>query len=64
MVNGDLRIGFYALCDIKADTELTFDYKFTCANLINLQCFCGSPNCRSVFGSGLKNGFKKIQKKN
>ncbi|VVC98865.1 unnamed protein product [Leptidea sinapis] len=34
-------VAFFALCHIKAGTELTWNYNYDV-----LYCFCGAPNCR------------------
>ncbi|KAI6204561.1 hypothetical protein M3Y94_00688900 [Aphelenchoides besseyi] len=41
-------IGFFALKDIEADEEITFDYNFENFGRQQLQqvCYCGSPSCR------------------
>ena len=42
----DGRIWFCALRDIKADEELTFDYKLSNSGMSEMPCHCGSRNCR------------------
>ncbi|MEN2496566.1 MAG: Histone-lysine N-methyltransferase, H3 lysine-36 and H4 lysine-20 specific, variant 2 [Marteilia pararefringens] len=59
MVNGDLRIGFFALHDIESNTELSFDYNFTSINPNYLECLCKAENCRKYFGNNKENSNKK-----
>ncbi|XP_044050985.1 histone-lysine N-methyltransferase NSD3 isoform X7 [Siniperca chuatsi] len=49
-VNGDVRIGLFALCDIEADTELTFNYNLHCVGNRRTSCHCGSDNCSGFLG--------------
>ncbi|XP_072038995.1 LOW QUALITY PROTEIN: uncharacterized protein [Amphiura filiformis] len=50
-VNGLYRIGLYAMRDIPAGTEITYDYNFHAFNLETQQtCKCGSENCRGSIG--------------
>ncbi|XP_062870295.1 histone-lysine N-methyltransferase NSD3 isoform X2 [Trichomycterus rosablanca] len=49
-VNGDLRIGLFTLCDITADTELTFNYNLDCLGNGRTTCHCGSENCSGFLG--------------
>lgn len=50
-VNGQYRMALYALEDITAGTELTYDYNFSLFNPAEGQeCKCGSDNCRGVIG--------------
>ena len=50
-VNGQYRMALYALQDIAAGTELTYDYNFSLFNPAEGQeCKCGSDNCRGVIG--------------
>uniref|UniRef100_A0A3Q3WSA6 Histone-lysine N-methyltransferase NSD3 n=1 Tax=Mola mola TaxID=94237 RepID=A0A3Q3WSA6_MOLML len=49
-VNGDVRIGLFALCDIEADTELTFNYNLHCVGNRRTTCNCGSDNCSGFLG--------------
>ncbi|XP_013389870.1 histone-lysine N-methyltransferase ASH1L isoform X3 [Lingula anatina] len=50
-VNGVYRIGLFALKDIPADTELTYDYNFHAFNMDSQQiCKCGSTKCRGIMG--------------
>ncbi|XP_026198802.1 histone-lysine N-methyltransferase NSD3 isoform X3 [Anabas testudineus] len=49
-VNGDVRIGLFALCDIEAGTELTFNYNLHCVGNRRTSCHCGSDNCSGFLG--------------
>ncbi|KAM8920883.1 histone-lysine N-methyltransferase ASH1L [Pelodytes ibericus] len=50
-VNGVYRIGLYALKDISAGTELTYDYNFHSFNTEKQQlCKCGFEKCRGIIG--------------
>ncbi|CAH0477739.1 unnamed protein product [Peronospora belbahrii] len=50
-VNGEERCAIFALRDIAAGEELTFDYKFESFSKAEItECLCGAPNCRKVIG--------------
>ncbi|XP_036383499.1 histone-lysine N-methyltransferase NSD3 [Megalops cyprinoides] len=49
-VNGDVRIGLFALCDIEADAELTFNYNLDCLGNGRTSCHCGAENCSGFLG--------------
>ncbi|XP_075464260.1 histone-lysine N-methyltransferase ASH1L isoform X3 [Ascaphus truei] len=50
-VNGVYRIGLYALKDMPAGMELTYDYNFHSFNVEKQQlCMCGSERCRGIIG--------------
>ncbi|XP_068108690.1 histone-lysine N-methyltransferase ASH1L isoform X2 [Hyperolius riggenbachi] len=50
-VNGVYRIGLYALKDMPAGTELTYDYNFHAFNTEQQQlCKCGFEHCRGIIG--------------
>ncbi|KAK5649840.1 hypothetical protein RI129_000869 [Pyrocoelia pectoralis] len=50
-VNGQFRMALFALRDIGADEEITYDYNFSLFNPAEGQeCKCGSTNCRGVIG--------------
>ncbi|XP_035999847.1 histone-lysine N-methyltransferase NSD3 isoform X1 [Fundulus heteroclitus] len=49
-VNGDVRIGLFALSDIEAGAELTFNYKLHCVGNRRMSCHCGSDNCSGFLG--------------
>nr|XP_005992405.1 PREDICTED: histone-lysine N-methyltransferase, H3 lysine-36 and H4 lysine-20 specific isoform X1 [Latimeria chalumnae]XP_005992406.1 PREDICTED: histone-lysine N-methyltransferase, H3 lysine-36 and H4 lysine-20 specific isoform X1 [Latimeria chalumnae] len=54
-VNGDTRVGLFALCDIPAGSELTFNYNLECLGNGKTVCKCGSPNCSGFLGVRPKN---------
>ncbi|XP_048846021.1 histone-lysine N-methyltransferase NSD3-like isoform X1 [Brienomyrus brachyistius] len=49
-VNGDVRIGLFALCDIMTETELTFNYNLDCLGNGRTSCHCGAENCSGFLG--------------
>lgn len=50
-VNGQFRMALFALRDIGAGEELTYDYNFSLFNPAEGQeCKCGSETCRGVIG--------------
>uniref|UniRef100_A0A7N6BYW4 Nuclear receptor binding SET domain protein 2 n=1 Tax=Anabas testudineus TaxID=64144 RepID=A0A7N6BYW4_ANATE len=49
-VNGDTRVGLFAVCDIPAGTELTFNYNLDCLGNEKTVCRCGSSNCSGFLG--------------
>ena len=51
MVNGELCIGIYALTDIDAGDELTFDYNFERYGDNPIKCFCGTSRCGGWIGA-------------
>uniref|UniRef100_A0A673WLG1 Histone-lysine N-methyltransferase, H3 lysine-36 specific n=1 Tax=Salmo trutta TaxID=8032 RepID=A0A673WLG1_SALTR len=54
-VNGDTRVGLFALIDIPAGTELTFNYNLECLANGKTVCKCGAPNCSGFLGVRPKN---------
>ncbi|XP_062193646.1 histone-lysine N-methyltransferase ASHH3-like [Phragmites australis] len=49
-VDGETRVGIFALRDIKKGEELTYDYKFVQFGA-GQDCHCGSSNCRKMLGT-------------
>ncbi|XP_069872261.1 histone-lysine N-methyltransferase NSD3 isoform X2 [Dipodomys merriami] len=49
-VNGDVRVGLFALCDIPAGMELTFNYNLDCLGSGRTACHCGADNCSGFLG--------------
>lgn len=49
-VDGDMRVGIFALKDIPSGTPLTYDYKFIQFGEAR-RCLCGAVNCRGLLGS-------------
>ncbi|XP_035378563.1 histone-lysine N-methyltransferase, H3 lysine-36 specific [Electrophorus electricus] len=54
-VNGDTRVGLFALEDIPAGVELTFNYNLECLGNGKTVCKCGAPNCSGFLGVRPKN---------
>ncbi|KAL6105919.1 nsd2 [Pungitius sinensis] len=54
-VNGDTRVGLFAVRDIPAGTELTFNYNLDCLGNEKTVCRCGAPNCSGFLGDRPKN---------
>uniref|UniRef100_A0A670ZSH4 Histone-lysine N-methyltransferase NSD2 n=1 Tax=Pseudonaja textilis TaxID=8673 RepID=A0A670ZSH4_PSETE len=54
-VHGDTRVGLFAVCDIPAGTELTFNYNLDCLGNEKTVCKCGAPNCSGFLGDRPKN---------
>ncbi|XP_026794158.3 histone-lysine N-methyltransferase, H3 lysine-36 specific isoform X1 [Pangasianodon hypophthalmus] len=54
-VNGDTRVGLFALVDVPAGTELTFNYNLECLGNGKTVCKCGAPNCSGFLGVRPKN---------
>lgn len=61
VVNGQTKVGLFAICDIDAGTELTFNYNLDCRGNELLKCRCNSENCSGFIGIPPKNG-KKVTK--
>lgn len=49
-VDGDTRVGLFALEDIPANTELTFNYNLECSGKEKKICRCNAPNCSGFIG--------------
>lgn len=49
-VDGETRIGIFAIIDIPAESELTFDYRLECLGNEKMKCFCGADNCSGFLG--------------
>ncbi|XP_071223014.1 histone-lysine N-methyltransferase NSD2-like isoform X2 [Salvelinus alpinus] len=63
-VNGDTRVGLFAVCDIPAGTELTFNYNLDCLGNEKTVCRCGAPNCSGFLGDRPKtSGFQAAEPK-
>ncbi|XP_034033777.1 LOW QUALITY PROTEIN: histone-lysine N-methyltransferase, H3 lysine-36 and H4 lysine-20 specific-like [Thalassophryne amazonica] len=54
-VSGDTRVGLFALVDVTAGTELTFNYNLECLGNGKTVCKCGAPNCSGFLGVRPKN---------
>ena len=53
-VNGDIRVGLFAVDDIKPGEELTFNYQFETVGDVQKKCLCGAPNCTGSLGGKQK----------
>ncbi|XP_077992011.1 histone-lysine N-methyltransferase NSD2-like isoform X2 [Glandiceps talaboti] len=49
-VNGDTRVGLFALKDITGGSELTFNYNLDCLGNDKKKCECGAKNCSGYIG--------------
>ncbi|XP_045136692.1 histone-lysine N-methyltransferase NSD2-like isoform X4 [Portunus trituberculatus] len=49
-VGGDTRVGLFAIEDITAGSELTFNYNLQCVGTEKKRCCCGAPNCSGFIG--------------
>ncbi|XP_026473475.1 probable histone-lysine N-methyltransferase Mes-4 isoform X3 [Ctenocephalides felis] len=60
-VNGDTRVGLFAIKDIEADTELTFNYNLESTGGDKKKCYCGAAKCAGFIGAkkNSKNNKKK-----
>ncbi|KAL0973739.1 hypothetical protein UPYG_G00210310 [Umbra pygmaea] len=54
-VNGDTRVGLFALEEIPKGVELTFNYNLECLGNGKTVCKCGAPNCSGFLGVRPKN---------
>ncbi|XP_054872650.1 histone-lysine N-methyltransferase, H3 lysine-36 specific [Amphiprion ocellaris] len=54
-VNGDTRVGLFALQDIPKGVELTFNYNLECLGNGKTACKCGASNCSGFLGVRPKN---------
>ncbi|CAF99053.1 unnamed protein product, partial [Tetraodon nigroviridis] len=54
-VNGDTRVGLFALQDIPKGKELNFNYNLECLGNGKTVCKCGAPNCSGFLGVRPKN---------
>lgn len=58
VVNGQTRVGLFAICDIPAGSELTFNYNLDCRGNEKMKCRCNSDNCSGYIGLPVKNAKK------
>ncbi|XP_015369932.1 PREDICTED: histone-lysine N-methyltransferase, H3 lysine-36 and H4 lysine-20 specific-like [Diuraphis noxia] len=60
-VNGDTRIGLFALHDIPTGTELVFDYRLqSCSGVEKKPCQCGAARCSKFIGVKVEEEKKKV----
>lgn len=52
-IDGETRIGVFAINDIKRGDPVTYDYKFIQFGT-NQYCHCGAPECRGQLGKPMK----------
>ncbi|CAH2984920.1 unnamed protein product [Chilo suppressalis] len=50
-VLGDVRVGLFAIKDIPAMSELTFNYNLECAGIEKKRCLCGAKRCSGYIGA-------------
>ncbi|KAK9501223.1 hypothetical protein O3M35_011977 [Rhynocoris fuscipes] len=50
-VNGDTRVGLFALVDIPSNTELVFNYNLETIGNTRVDCKCGAPSCGGYIGA-------------
>jgi hypothetical protein len=50
LVRGELAIGLFALTDVEAGQELTFDYNFERYGDKPMRCYCATAKCRKFIG--------------
>ncbi|CAH0763426.1 unnamed protein product [Diatraea saccharalis] len=50
-VLGDVRVGLFAIKDIPAKSELTFNYNLECAGIEKKRCLCGAKRCSGYMGA-------------
>lgn len=69
-VNGDTRVGLFAIRDIPPGDEMTFNYNLDCLGNEKTKCMCGSKNCSGFIGvrpkvqsEGIKRDRKKKRRK-
>ena len=60
-VNGDTRVGLFALKDIPANTELNFNYQFESMGDQKKACLCGAKNCSGFIGTKSKKVVKEAK---
>ncbi|XP_013185110.2 uncharacterized protein LOC106130742 [Amyelois transitella] len=50
-VLGDVRVGLFAIHDIPANSEVTFNYLLECASIDKKKCMCGAKRCAGYIGA-------------
>ncbi|XP_038219408.1 protein PFC0760c-like [Zerene cesonia] len=62
-VLGDVRVGLFALYDIPANSELTFNYNLESAGIEKKRCMCGTKRCSGFMGAKPKQDESQAKKK-
>lgn len=62
-VNGQIRIGFFAKCDIPSGEEITIDYQFAQYGASEQKCYCGTSSCSGIMGATSKQLQEKVRLK-
>eukprot|EP00045_Choanoeca_perplexa_P014811 m.176632 g.176632 ORF g.176632 m.176632 type:complete len:728 (-) comp16802_c0_seq3:1012-3195(-) len=60
-VHGYLRVGFFAIKDIAAGEEITFDYQYERYGEQAQACYCGSSKCRGTLGKKREQTSKAVK---
>lgn len=55
VVNGQTKVGLFAIDDIPAGSELTFNYNLDCRGNEKMACRCNAQNCSGFIGLPVKN---------
>ncbi|XP_046382551.1 histone-lysine N-methyltransferase NSD2 [Ischnura elegans] len=63
-VGRETRVGLFALHDIPAGTELTFNYNLQVIGTDRRPCLCGAPNCVRFIGAKNKNDPEETSSEN
>lgn len=62
-VDGEFCIGLFALKDIAAGEELTYDYNFQTFGDVRQECLCGADRCRGWITSKNSEPRERVQPK-
>lgn len=65
VVKGHMRIGIFAIKDIKPGEPLSYDYQFDTMEAEHFKCYCGSENCRGTMAprkKGDKNSLSRAER--
>ncbi|PIA46038.1 hypothetical protein AQUCO_01600362v1 [Aquilegia coerulea] len=58
-LDGETRVGIFAMRSIEVGEPLTYDYRFVCFGS-NVDCHCGASNCQGFLGTRRKIGRMKL----
>ncbi|KAJ0170937.1 hypothetical protein K1T71_013709 [Dendrolimus kikuchii] len=61
-VLGDVRVGLFAIHNIPADSEVTFNYNLECAGIEKKRCLCGTKRCSGYMGAKPKQDESQTKK--